>query len=356
MTADTLSALKVVTDNTVNLQQKIDLLGQALLVARADATRWRQQIGIVLAGIVVVMAIITWNLWMQLQQKRIILSAQAAATTQALEAQAAATAEALEEAEKWAPFVTILGVDPVSTAIAARQTVYDVWRNPVDDAIYVYVPKGTFNMGSTRGEGDEQPIHPVTLDAYWIMRTEVTNAHYIRCVTSGSCSRPNPGRWQDETYADHPITNVNWAQANAYCMWSDARLPTEAEWEKAARGADGRIYPWGNDSPSYVLALANYKNYVGSTNAVGNYPAGASPYGVLDMAGNVWEWVNDWYADDYYAQSLEYNPTGPSSGERRVLRGGSWSSHASYIRADSRHSSNPGQQINNIGFRCVRSE
>src|SRR5690606_19387879 len=143
-------------------------------------------------------------------------------------------------------------------------------------------------------------IHTVYLDAYWIDQTEVTNALFAKCVEDGDCTPPVQSvssaglpYYGNPRYDNFPVMRVNWYQANAYCQWADRRLPTEAEWEKAARGTDGRTYPWGNETLNSNLLNHNYS--VGDTTEVGSYPAGASVYGALDMAGNVGEWVNDWY-------------------------------------------------------------
>jgi serine/threonine-protein kinase len=223
--------------------------------------------------------------------------------------------------------------------------------------VMVYVPGGEFEAGSD-DDGvdytlqlcdeyrhdcerewfeDEQPMHPVALDGFWIDQTEVTNAQYRQCVEAGDCDPPpnSSSSTRDfyhgnSTYDDYPVIYVSWHQANAYCEWAGTRLPTEAEWEYAARGTDGWEYPWGNAVPD--ATLLNYNGNVGDTTAVGSYPDGASWCGALDMAGNVWEWVADWYASDYYRRSPSHNPTGPSSGEYRVLRGGAWINFQIYIR------------------------
>ena len=155
-------------------------------------------------------------------------------------------------------------------------------------------------------------------------------------------------------FADYPVVNVTWYQADAFCTWIGARLPTEAEWENAARGMDGRIYPWGDQVPTQELA--NFAENVGDTTPVGSYLAGASPYGVMDMAGNVWEWMNDWYDSDYYSQSSSENPQGPATGEYRVLRGGSWYGYDYNVRSALRNYRGPDYWDSLVGFRCARSQ
>ena len=229
----------------------------------------------------------------------------------------------------------------------------EVWVNPIDDAEFVNVPAGEFVMGSDEDYADEAPMHVVDLDAYWIMRTEVTNAQYLACIEDGGCTPPSNDPWNSSEFVNHPVTNVDWAQAQEYAAWAGGRLPTEAEWEKAARGTDGLIYPWGDDDPDEQLA--NVDAPTGDTAPVGSYPDGVSVYGVLDMTGNVEEWVADWYGKDYYADSPALNPVGPapSTPPLKVLRGGSYQQGRYDSRTSVRGRANPETKYGNVGFRIV---
>jgi eukaryotic-like serine/threonine-protein kinase len=227
----------------------------------------------------------------------------------------------------------------------------DTWVNPVDGAVYVYVPGGSSFIGSSNGQDDERPEHLVLLDGFWIMRAEVTNIQYAACIKANACPATTNLRIPESAYVNHPVGNVDWSMAEAYARWVDGRLPTEAEWEKTCRGEDQRYWPWGSGSPD--VSLANYGNYVIDTRRVGNYPFGASPYGALDMAGNVMEWTADWYAADYYSNSFSQNPQGPEDGTQRVLRGGSFSSTAYGIRCTYRNHNLSTTRVNTIGFRVV---
>jgi formylglycine-generating enzyme required for sulfatase activity len=225
----------------------------------------------------------------------------------------------------------------------------------VDGMVGVYVPAGDFLMGSGEEDGeaaaDEKPQRTVYLDAFWMDRTEVTNAQYGRCVEAGACAALVTPRPDTAEQPDYPVQGVAWEQAVNYCEWAGRRLPTEAEWEKAARGKDGRLYPWGNSSPA--AHLLNFDFSRGDVVDVGAYPEGAGPYGVLDMAGNVWEWVADWYGEDYYAEAPAENPPGPEEGTLRVIRGGAWNTAGRAVRAANRFWAAP-YRNDFDGFRCVQ--
>lgn len=231
----------------------------------------------------------------------------------------------------------------------------------VDDkgAEMVLVTEGKFTMGSDKGQPDEQPVHDVYLDAFYIDKFEVTNQLFKACVDEGQCDPPrqnyffvqSPSKiyFGNPQYDNYPVVYVDWNMARAYCEWRGARLPTEAEWEKAARGTEGNIYAWGKDLD---CQKANYQNCVNYTSEVGSYRAGVSPYGAYDMTGNVWEWVADWYSDNYYSKSSPQNPPGPISGQSRVLRGGAWPRFD--ITTYHRSKFAPTYNTFDIGFRCAR--
>jgi formylglycine-generating enzyme required for sulfatase activity len=198
-----------------------------------------------------------------------------------------------------------------------------------DGMTLLQVPAGEFKMGTDHGDTKEEPLHTVYLDNFWIDQTEVTNAMFAKCVQDTVCDQPSrtdsathDSYFGNPDYDNYPVIHVSWNDANAYCSWADRRLPTEAEWEKAARGGDARNYPWGNNEPNE--SLLNGNGTVGDTTTVGSYPRGISPYYALDMAGNVSEWVADWYRELYYTSHPKSNPPGPEQGSARVIRGGSW--------------------------------
>jgi len=245
-----------------------------------------------------------------------------------------------------------------------------------DGMIQVYVPQGSFQMGGldTRASVDEKPVHKVDLNAFWVDKVEVTNAMYMLCVSAGVCSPPLTIKsetrntyFNNPEFNDFPVVNVSWDNARQYCEWAGRRLPTEAEWEYAARGNTVNTYPWGEQKPDSTRGNFNYM--YGDTNRVGSYTAGASPFGILDMAGNVNEWINDYYAPEYYANGPANNPTGPlarSNHFNRVVRGGSFADAEVDIRTSNRASvlgpdfnaalgtrEYTGDYSPRIGFRCV---
>jgi len=224
--------------------------------------------------------------------------------------------------------------------------------------VMVYIPAGDFTMGFDRAaKKDMAPGHTVTLDAFWIDRTEVTNGQYAKCVSAGACEEPQEKTshnrvkyYNGDQYTGFPVINVSWNDADDYCKWAGRSLPTEAQWEKAARASDGRIYPWGDEVPT--KERVNYGNPLGDTVLTGSYPDGASLYGALDMAGNVREWTADWYDEAYYKTSPKDNPQGPDSGYKRAARGGSWGDDMSNIRTFIRWGLIPITRSNNLGYRC----
>lgn len=276
-----------------------------------------------------------------------------------------------------------------------------------DGMTMIYVPAGEFEMGSsffesivfTNGKlfpfSDQRPKHRIYLDAFWVDRTEVTVGMFRKFVEATgyktSAEREGWGKpWKDgpkesewpmtpgtdwqhpegpgSTASDnHPVIQVSWDDAMAYCEWVGGRLPTEAEWEKAARGTEGRKYPWGDDFDGTLLNYGDsrcpvarwrdsrYDDGYAKTSPVGSYPGGASFYGVLDMAGNVWEWVYDWYDEDYYSTSPDSNPMGPESGSVRAMRGGSWydGEPEAWVNCVVRHQNPSNDRYEDVGFRCV---
>jgi formylglycine-generating enzyme required for sulfatase activity len=200
----------------------------------------------------------------------------------------------------------------------------------------------------------EQPQHLVNLNAYQIGKYEITNQQYNQCLRAGVCTGNAV-----TTKLDHPVVRVNWYAAETFCKWVGGRLPTEAEWEKAARGGlEGKIYPWGDEAPTCTTGAPNGANFGGGEGCPGALmPVGSytpNGYGLYDMAGNVWEWLNDWYDSGYYANSPLLNPLGPDSGISRVLRGDSWYNTVNYIRSALRYKSVPTIAYNYVGFRCAR--
>ena len=222
----------------------------------------------------------------------------------------------------------------------------------VDGSVLIYIPAGDFTMG----DGVNALSHNVTLDEYWIQQTKVTNRMYEQCVKVGACSTPSQELgglvFSNPQFGNHPVVGVAWDQAQAYCAWTQGSLPTEAQWEKAARGTSGNDYPWGNNAPA--CNLLNFANcYETTSNVEAFLSTGASPYGLLDMAGNTFEWVSDWYDESYYGSSPLANPTGPESGQYRVVRGSSFETSANQTASAIRRFNEPGDSERDTGFRCA---
>jgi formylglycine-generating enzyme required for sulfatase activity len=216
---------------------------------------------------------------------------------------------------------------------------------------------------------DEMPSHTVDVNEYWIDIYEVTNKNYLEFVKATghrpalddtcetkACRQGNlwKGKGFPEKIRNQPVTQVNWHDAVAYCEWRGKRLPTEAEWEKAARGPSGNMYPWGNSAPPGKATYRRKWRGVNTMTDVGTYRNGVSVYGVHDMAGNVWEWVADWYDRHYYKKKVIYNPKGPKTGKYKVVRGGSWVNYADTLHSAFRRWSRPEVRFNDTGFRCAK--
>ncbi len=231
------------------------------------------------------------------------------------------------------------------------------------------IPAGTFTMGSAEDLPNEAPVHKIYLDAYYIGKTEVTNAEYYPfwVESGGTNSEHTPvsyggefGTWPHiaETRPNHPVIGVAYDSAVAYAKWRGMRLPTEAEWEKAARGVKARRWPWGNTFGQRIKNTTIHANVWKQSETqlqpVGTYPTGVSPYGAYDMAGNVWEWVSDWYSETFYRRSPDRNPKGPAIGSRRVVKGGSWLNPEVLARCSTRIGQHPAIGTSFIGFRLAR--
>ena len=257
-----------------------------------------------------------------------------------------------------APSLTNIPAPTLPPTLPSTLGIGSTQISPNDGAVMVFVPAGDFEMGSNDGNNDEQPVHTVYLDGFWIDQTEVTNAMYTKCVADGTCQKPastnsssHSSYYGNSEFDDYPVIYVDWNMANAYCSWAGRRLPTEVEWEKAARGTQAFTYPWGNASPN--SGLLNYNQNVYDTMKVGQYTDGASIYGALDMAGNVWEWVSSLYQS--YPYDAHDGRENMISSDARVLRGGSWVSDGYSVRSSYRYEHVPGFTYDYFGFRCVCS-
>ena len=225
------------------------------------------------------------------------------------------------------------------------------------DAPMALVPAGEFTMGSTMST-DEQPVHRVYLDAFYMDKYHVTVGQYAKYLETTDMEAPP--EWDIMNQPQHqkrPVVNVSWFDAATYCKWAGKRLPTEAEWEKATRGTDGRLYPWGNEPPTRLHANFGKKQWANhmALVPVGMFEMGKSPYGIYDMAGNAWEWVNDWYDHDYYKKSPAKNPQGPAKGKSKVVRGGNWLYIQEFLRSSFRFNAEPSGRQFGYGFRCAKT-
>jgi sulfatase modifying factor 1 len=233
------------------------------------------------------------------------------------------------------------------TATSLPDQIEDAHRVPM-----MLVPAGEFVMGSNDNMAAAKPAHTVFLDTFYIDKFEVTNALYLECVEAGACTSGGSTRLRNPVFSQYPVMDVTWYDANTYCEWRGVRLPTEAEWEKAARGTDERKFPWGNDP--VTCERARYGDCGWFAIAVGQHPDGVSPYGVHDMAGNAWEWTNDWYDVDYYNYSPVENPMGPEEETGwKSSRGGAWYYHADLMTAIWRNHAPVGVGYSYLGFRCA---
>jgi formylglycine-generating enzyme required for sulfatase activity len=248
--------------------------------------------------------------------------------------------------EPVAPLPENLPPPPAETQSKARS---------VDNMMMVYIPNGQFLMGDDNSAfASERPAHMIFLEGYWMDQNEVNNAQYRLCVDAGACVAPPAWESLDLNGDQQPVL-VPWSSAQAYCQWVGGRLPTEAEWEKGARSTDGRLWPWGNTFEDDRANLNGEADGFLFTAPVGSFPSGASPYGLNDMAGNAAEWVADWYAKDYYAQSPSQNPTGPAGGQDKVIRGtiANGGGGREKVRTVARYSTPPEHERWHFGFRCA---
>jgi formylglycine-generating enzyme required for sulfatase activity len=266
------------------------------------------------------------------------------------------------------PAISTPAPQPTATTAPTETPTPTALPAEITDALGVamrLIPAGEFTMGTNGGPDDAKPEHQVYLDAYYIDKFEVTNTLYKACVEAAACAPPQQNQssthatyYGDPEFDAYPVISIDWQMANDFCEWRGLALPSEAQWEKAARGADERNFPWGNQGidcsyANYFDANKGEKGCVGDTAAVGSYEKGQSPYGVYDLAGNVWEWAADWYSEDYYGVSPGSNPQGSETGETRVMRGGAWNLNELHLISTGRGQKDPMDASRTIGFRCV---
>jgi iron(II)-dependent oxidoreductase len=248
----------------------------------------------------------------------------------------------------------LAGFDPAKRLALKKRPPVKPTKGPKEVPGMVYVPAGEYIMGSEWGEPDELPRHIVRVDAFYLDKYEVTNEAYEKCVDAKVCGLQSTRRTKGLMGPKQPAAGVSWHDAARYCKWVNKRLPTEAEWEWAARGNDERRYPWGNEwNPKWANMHHDLDGYK-LTAPVGSFPKNVSPFGIYDMAGNVWEWTQDWFDRDYYARSPRDNPKGPETGKRRVMRGGSWYYDVPFYLVT--HNRSPGWPQNQkpyFGLRCA---
>lgn len=371
-------------DPSVQLQHYAKQARQASMAVQEAVHAWeawktareirRKNIRYSFVGIVVLMLVIVPTVVKSLQIREQTRQATATAmmqnptSTAMAQMQATTTAVAQATSTEAGRATTTAVAQAKATTTAVAQVAYLHDLNDHLGREFVFIPAGEFAMGSYDEDGydEEHPQHVVYVDAYRIDKTEVTNAQYQQCVNAKVC-RPHEDYGSNFNGPNQPVVGVNWNDAQTFCQWVGFKLPTEAQWEKAARGTDGRNFPWGNDWDVRTTKRLNFADKQADlawsdreaddgyqyTAPVGSYPAGASAYGALDMAGNVWEWVEDWFDEGYYARTPYRNPAGPSTGNEHVLRGGSWADSRDTVSVTVRNRLLSDERYDHVGFRCV---
>ncbi|MED5580315.1 MAG: formylglycine-generating enzyme family protein [Nitrospinota bacterium] len=280
-------------------------------------------------------------------------------------------------------FVFLLLISSLSYSLVSAEP--KVKKSLSDGSFLVFIPSGSFVIGSNNGDGDERPKRQIYVNSFWIDQHELSVGKFARFVIQtrhqttaerkgwswvwDSSLKKGKGWWRKEKgvnwkkpqgissdwkkMPDQPVSHVTWFDADSYCKWAGRELPTEAQWERAARGDEERMFPWGNERNAKNANLKGTKDGFDGVSPVGSFPQGASVFGVLDMSGNVWEWVSDWYASTHYQKMKLKNPSGPLKGKKKVIRGASWGSKLLWSRVSNRYSRNRNYRNNKIGFRCV---